>query len=188
MNGIVMETPMILEASAYVDNDKIPKLVELVKEFVKQDVDHLGVDIGEKNVGESINWKSIIVIPYEKDEYWTHNQELDDKAKAVVEYAKGMAGMERFAINILYKCSLIPIHLDDDQRPEYDSSGRYYNIIVPMDNNGYSIIDYKLIKNKIGNTLVFDGQLPHGGMNDTLDTRITIFLNVNKKAFNVSAK
>jgi hypothetical protein len=56
-----------------------------------------------------------------------------------------------------------------------------------MDNNGYSIIDYKLIKNKAGETLVFDGQLPHGGMNDTLETRVTIFLNVNKEAFNVPA-
>jgi hypothetical protein len=182
-----MEQPMILESSAYVGNDKIPKLVELVQKFMKQDVDHLGVDIGEKNVGQSINWKSIIVIPYAKDEYWTHNQELDDKAKHIIEHAKSMQGVERFAINILYKCSLIPIHLDDDKRPEYDSNGSYYNIIIPMDNNGYSIIDYKLIKNKEGETLVFDGQLPHGGMNDTLETRVTIFLNVNKEAFNVPA-
>ena len=182
-----MEQTMILEPSAYVDNDKIPKLVELVQEFMKQDVDHLGVDIGEKNVGQSINWKSIIVIPYAKDEYWTHNQELDDKAKHIIEHAKNMQGVERFAINILYKCSLIPIHLDDDKRPEYDSSGSYYNIIIPMDNNGYSIVDYKLIKNKAGETLVFEGQLTHGVMNDTLETRVTIFLNVNKEAFNVPA-
>lgn len=182
-----MEIPMILEPEAYVDNNKIPRLIELVQEFVKKGVDHLGVDIGEKNVGQSINWKSIIVVPYEKDEYWTHSPELDDKAKDVIAFAKDMAGVERFAINILYKCSLIPIHLDDDSRPEYDNSGRYYNIIIPLDDNGWSIIDSKLIKNKAGSTLVFDGQLPHGGMNDTLETRITIFLNVNKKAFNVSA-
>jgi hypothetical protein len=182
-----MKRPMILPPESYIDNDKIPKLVEFVEEFMKQDVSNFWVDIGEKNVGTSINWKSIIVNPYADDEYWSFNQEFDDKARHIIDYVKTMKGVERFAINVLFKASLIPIHVDDNRRPEYDDTGRYYNLLIPIYDHGYSIIDYKLIKNKTRVALVFDGQLPHGGMNDTLETRITLFLNVNKEAFNVPA-
>lgn len=182
-----MAYPLMLEPENYISNDKIPKLVEYVTEFVKQDMSKFWVDVGEKNVGETIRWYSIIVIPFDGDAFWVHNQELEDQAKHIIDYCKTMEGVERVAINILDKVSLIPIHLDDDKRPEYDSSGRHYNIIIPIDNNGYSIIDNKLFKNSTGVPLMFDGQLPHGGMNDTLEKRVTIFLNVNKKAFNVSS-
>ena len=182
-----MERPMIVEPETYVDFDKIPTLVEYVNEFVKQDMSKFWVDVGEKNVGESIRWYSIIVMPYENgDAYWTYNQELEDKAKHIIDYVKDMAGVERCAINILEKVSLIPIHLDDDKRPEHDTSGRLYNILIPLNDNGWSLVDGNMIKNKAGVPLVFDGQLPHGGMNDTLDTRMTIFLNVRKESFNVN--
>jgi hypothetical protein len=184
---VVMERLMILPPESYVDNNKIPRLVEFVEEFMKQDVSNFWVDIGEKNVGTSINWKSIIVNPYDIDEYWSQNRELEDKAKHIIDYVKTMKGVERFAINVLFKASLIPIHVDDDKRPEYDFTSRCYNILIPIYDHGYSIVDYKLIKNKTGVPLVFDGQIPHGGMNDTLETRITLFLNVNKEAFDVSA-
>jgi|APGre2960657505_1045072.scaffolds.fasta_scaffold155545_1 hypothetical protein len=182
------DRPMILPPESYADNHKIPKLVEYVEELMKHDVSDFWVDIGEKNVGTSINWKSIIVNPYDIDAYYTFNQGLEDIAKHIMDHAKIMKGVERFAINVLFKASLIPIHVDDDTRPEYDNTGRCYNILIPLYDHGYSIVDYKLIKNKARVPLVFDGQLPHGGMNDTLETRITIFLNVNKEAFNVASE
>ena len=55
----------LLDPSTYIDKDKLPKFVDLVEEFSKQELSHLWVDVGEANVGKSINWKSSIPIHYE---------------------------------------------------------------------------------------------------------------------------
>jgi hypothetical protein len=80
----------------------------------------------------------------------------------------------------------MPIHIDDETKPEYDESSEYYNIIVPVNSLGWSIVDYKVMKNEKCKPLIFNGQVPHGAMNDTLETRITIYLIVEKSRFNVN--
>lgn len=172
-----MEKPMPL----YLDQNKIPKLISLVEEFSKQDLAEFWVDVGELNVGTSINWKS--VVPYDAGGSWTVNELLSEKAKDIIDYVKTMRGIHRVTINYLQKYSFMPIHIDDETRPEYDTNSKYYNIIVSVNGHGWSIVDYKVIKNVPGEVLVFNGQVPHGAMNDTLETRITIYLIVEKAFF-----
>ena len=172
---------LLLDPSTYIDNDKLPAFVELVEEFLKQDVSKFWIDVGEQNVGVSINWKSIIV--YDTTGNISVSEELEESARHIIEYAITLKGLQRITINFLKGYSFMPIHVDGDDTKEYDSSNLSYNIIVPVTDHGQSIVDYKVIKNIRGYPLIFDGQVPHGAMNDTLETRITIYLQVNKTRF-----
>lgn len=170
----------LLAPSTYIDNDKLPKFVDLVEEFSKQNLSHLWVDVGEVHVGRSINWKSIA---YDLHDKQFSSKELEEKLESIVKYAETIEGLNRVTINFLEGYSFMPIHVDEGGDPAYSNSNMSYNIIVPVTDHGQSIIDHKVIDNKKGYPLIFDGMVPHGAMNDTLDTRITIFLLVDKTRF-----
>jgi hypothetical protein len=172
-----MKNSKLLDPSSYIDNDKISTLADLVEEFTKQDITKFWVDVGNKEVNHSINWKAMVVY----DE--TNNHPITESL-AVVNFAKAMRGIRRVTINRLEKYSFMPIHVDTDSLGEYDESGLDNNIIVPIDSNGWSIVDYKVYKNKRSHPVIFEPQIPHGSMNDTSDPRITIYLLVDKRYFN----
>lgn len=173
-----MDTEYLIDPTRYIDNDKLPKLVNLVEEFSKQELSHLWVDVGEVHVGRSINWKSIAYDLYDKQ---FSSKELEEKLAPIVSYVETIEGVTRITINFLEGYSFMPIHVDSGG--EYSDSNVSYNIIVPVTDIGQSIVDYKVFNNKRGQPLIFDGMVPHGAMNDTLDTRITIFLLVDKSRF-----
>lgn len=175
-----MKDSLLLNPNSYVDYDKLPSLIELVEEFSKQDLSNVWSDVGEDHVGTSINWKSVT---YDIPTNHFSNDGLAEIMLPIVEYVKTMQGINRVTVNYLFKYSFMPIHVDGEGIPEYDTSNLSYNIIIPVTDHGQSIIDYTVIKNKKGHPLIFDGMVPHGAMNDTLDTRITIFLLVDKTKF-----
>ena len=179
-----MENSILLNSETYLDHDKLPMLVDLVDEYTKQDLSKFWVDVGEHNVGRSINWKSVIV--YDVDNTWPISNELADHAKNIINFANTIPGINRITINLLNEYSFMPIHIDDETRPEYDDSSKYYNIILSVNSVGWSIVDYKVIKNEKYQSLIFNSQVPHGAMNDILETRITIYLIVEKSRFNVN--
>lgn len=176
-----MDTERLLEPDCYIDNNKLSALVDLIEEFSKQDVSKFWIDVGEQNVGVSINWKSIIM--YDNTGNISVSEELEKSARHIVEYATTLKGLQRITINFLKSYSFMPIHVDGDDTREYDASNLSYNIILPVNDHGWSIVDYKVIKNKKGYPLIFDGQVPHGSMNDTLETRITAYLLIDKTQF-----
>lgn len=171
----------VVNPSTYLDLVKLPILVELIDKFCKQDLSKFFVDVGEHNVSESINWKSVIV--YDADNVWNVSDDLKEKARSIIDYTKTVPGIIRIQINFLHKYSFMPIHIDDETSPEYDTSDPHYNIILPITDHGWSIVDYTVVKNKKGVPIIFNGQVPHGAMNDTLFTRITVYLIVDKDRF-----
>jgi hypothetical protein len=171
---------LLLDPSTYIDNDKLPAFVDLVEEFSKQDLSHLWFDVGEVHVGRSINWKSIA---YDLHDKHFASKELEEKLAPIVEYAETIVGLKRVTINFLEGYSFMPIHVDGEGIPEYDTRNGSYNVVVPVTDHGQSIVDYVVVKNKKGCPLIFHGQVPHGAMNDTLQTRITLFLIVDKTRF-----
>lgn len=171
---------LLLDPSTYIDNEKLPAFVDLVEEFSKQDLSHLWFDVGEVHVGRSINWKSIA---YDLHDKHFASKELEEKLAPIVEYAETIVGLKRVTINFLEGYSFMPIHVDGEGIPEYDTRNGSYNVLVSVTDHGQSIVDYVVIKNKKGYPLIFHGQVPHGAMNDTLQTRITLFLIVDKTRF-----
>lgn len=176
-----MNPERLIDPNSYIDNDKLPTLVDLIEEFSKQDVSTFWIDVGEVNAGISLNWKSVII--YDNTGNISVSKELEDRAKRIIDYAITLNGLQRITINFLEQVSFMPIHTDSTDIPEYDTSNTSYNIILPVNDHGWSIVDYKVIKNKKGYPLIFDGQVPHGSMNDTLETRITAYLLIDKTQF-----
>ena len=175
----------------YKDCAKLPCLINLVEEFIKGDMSSFWVTIGEEETattGLKLGWNSIIAY-----DTTGKNVVLDNLSKAaleIIEYAKTISGLDRITLNFLKPLSLMPIHIDGKPGPvkdiglgEYDISGPHYNVIIPVNTAGRSIIDDKVISNEQGKAIVFDCQIPHGAMNDSLETRITIFLLINKEEF-----
>jgi len=178
--------PEMLELSKYVDHEKIPKLVSLAKElFEKIDLEPFKVDVGKKNVGTSIRWYSVIIVPHKtNDVHYVFHEELESAAKDLICHARSMQGLERLALNILEPCSVVPIHYDNESDSDDRKLCPFYNILVPLDSNGYSIVNNKLIKNEDGQAIIFDPQSQHGAMNDTLEIRRNFFIKVRNEAFN----
>ena len=176
-----MDQLMILLPESYIDHDKIPKLVEFVEAFSKQDISKYWIDVSEKVIDISLNWKSIIV--YDKTGNYLVSNDVMMLASDIINYAGKINGLNRITINFLSRYSFMPIHTDTPEKADYDFSNSDFNMIVPCNTKGWSIIDYKVIKNVKGVPLIFDGQVPHGAMNDTTDTRITAYLLIDKKYF-----
>ena len=166
---------------SYIDIEKIPRLIHLIEEFSKQDISKFWIDVSEKVIDVSLNWKSIIV--YDTTGNYDVSKELKDLTKDIISHAVTLSGLNRITINFLMRYSFMPIHTDTPEKADYDFSNSDFNMIVPCDSNGWSIVDYKVIKNVKGTPLVFDGQVPHGAMNDTTNTRITAYLLIDKKYF-----
>jgi hypothetical protein len=172
---------MLLDRESYLDNDKLPILLGMVEELLKQDLSKFSFDVGEYNAGITINWRSIII--FDVDGCWQVSDELAQKVKHITDFTKTVPGINRITINFLEKHTCMPIHIDNEEYGEYDFSGKYLNIILPVTSNGWSVVDYKLIKNKRGEAIMFSGQVPHGAMNDTNETRVSIYLIVEKSRF-----
>lgn len=177
--------PSILDSTSYIDYDKIPKLVSLANTLLDNiDLTPFRVDIGEKNVGTSIRFYSVIIIPHERDDiYYVSYNELNEAAAELVAHANSMIGMKRLAINILEPCSVIPMHYDNEADSDTGEIHSFYNFLIPLDSNVYSIVNDKLIKNNDGEPLVFDPQSFHGGINDTLEIRQNLFFRIANEAF-----
>lgn len=175
-------------AKSYIDSQKISGLVELIEELVKQDLRQYMFDLGYEEKlpgiinGTFVDWKSITV--YDSTEGNPVDKNFAILASKVIDYVKDMDGVVRLVINFLGSFSNMPLHIDNLDLPEYDNSSWYYNMLIPITNHGQSVIDGKVIPNKKGEGLVFDGQVPHAAINQTSDMRITIFLLVDKLKFN----
>jgi hypothetical protein len=171
----------LVDPLRYTDIDKIPKLIDLIDDLTSHDVSKFWIDVSEKVIDVSLNWKSLII--YDNTGNYDVPNELTDMAKDIIEYTKTISGLNRITVNFLMRYSFMPIHTDTPDKPDYDTSNNSYNMIYPVDGNGWSIVDYKVIKNEKGKALVFDGQVPHGAMNDTTYTRKTVYLLLEKKYF-----
>jgi hypothetical protein len=180
-----MKRPSMLDPKSYIDYDKIPMLVSLVKEvFDRIDLFPYKVDIGEKNVGQSIRWYSVILIPHKTDDvYYIKYEHLETSAAEIIAYARSMAGLERLVLNILEPCSVVPMHYDNEDDSDNGEVCSFYNLLIPLDSNGYSIVNDRIFKNHDGEPLVFDPQSHHGAMNDTLDIRRNFFCRIRNEAF-----
>ena len=168
----------------YNDHAKLPYLTTLVEEFIKGDMSSFWITIGEEETagtGLELGWNSIIL--YDTTGKNTVLDKVSIAGSEIIEYAKKIDNLDRITLNFLKPLSLMPIHVDGNDLDEYDTSGPHYNIILPVNTAGRSIIGDKVILNEKGKSIVFDCQIPHGAMNDSLETRITIFLLVNKENF-----
>jgi hypothetical protein len=181
-----LRRPDVLPNESYVDIHKMEKLTELVHELIEKiNVKPFGVDVGKVNNEPFRGWYSVIVLPFEREDvFYVRYPELHEAAQDVINYAKTMKGLDRLAINILEPGCLLPLHYDNWTNADDMGDPPHYNILVPLNGNGHSIVNDKLYVNKKDEPLIFDPQSYHGGFNSTYEDRYNYFIKIKNEAFN----
>lgn len=171
----------LIDPLTYVDYEKLLVLSDLIQKFVEHDCSRYWFDVSELEDEFSLNWKAIVLL--DRTNNWKIDTVLKPYTQDIINYALTIKGMSRITVNFLLKRSFIPIHTDTPSKKDYDDSCSLYNVILPLDDNGWSIIDYQVLKNQKNSMLVFDGQVPHGALNETAGMRKTVYLLIEKKYF-----
>lgn len=182
-----LRRPDVLPKESYVDLHKVDRLTELVSILLEEiDVKKYGVNVGKVNNEPYLNnWFQFILLPFEYEEsFYVEYPELSESKAVtdVIEFAKNMSGLERLAINILEPCSLLPLHYDNGSNADDEGDPPHYNLLVPLGNNGHSIVNDKLYINKSGDALIFDPQSYHGGFNSTYEDRYNYFVKIRNES------
>lgn len=181
-----LRRPDVLPNESYVDLHKIDRLTELVHELIEKiDVKPFGVDVGKANNEPLLKgWYSVIVLPFEyEDTHYVLYPELHEAAQDMINYAKTMEGLERIAINILEPGCLLPLHYDNWTNADDIGDPPHYNILVPLNGRGHSVVNDKLYVNEQDVPIIFDPQSYHGGFNSTYEDRYNYFVKVKNEAF-----
>jgi hypothetical protein len=184
---------MIIESTKYKDHHKIGTLADIARGCFNHDADSWFelrdqvIDLKDQEQRDDVNW--FVLHVYDQVGTNDHIHEIvKSKFAPVTEYLKNMQGVERALFNFIGPNSTIPDHVDSDDLPPYAETS-IYNIVVGVfipseDPNLLALqIDGKVTGNKVGESIVFNGQVPHSGWNRTDGWRITMFLFVKKWAF-----
>lgn len=170
----------MIESSKYKEIKILPILVDKISLFVKEhDLTDFFIDVGELNVGRSINWKAIIL--WDETDSYIIKPDLQNAASSVIAVAETMPGLKRITINFLDPMSVMPMHRDSEEPTPN------YNMIIPITDNGWFILDDKVIKSTKNEKILFDGSSLHGVMNDSFERRISVYLLISKDRFYDSA-
>ena len=171
----------MINPNTYKDIELLPTLVDNVLSFTQRgDLSNFFIDVGEFNVGKSINWKAIVV--WDVTGNYVIENELKEVAEPIIDIAKNIPGLQRITINFLGPMSVMPMHQDSEG---YTND---YNMIIPITDNGWFLLDGKVFKSSKNEKIVFDGCILHGVMNDSFDERISLYLLIDKGRFYDSAK
>lgn len=95
-----------------------------------------------------------------------------------------MPGVNRASVVAIGPNSIVPIHIDDENRPAYDNSFHYNvftGVIVPQ--GCEVIIDNKLHIPQEQEPIAFDAQIPHSATNSTNEWWVSVLLYIHKTEF-----
>lgn len=166
----------MIDSSTYKEATLVPTLVSKINSFIEnEDLSNFFIDVGEYNVGRSINWKAIVL--WDVTGNYDISDDLKNAASTVIDVAKMMPGLQRITVNFLGAMAVMPMHKDSE---DYTSD---YNMIIPVTDNGWFLLDGKVFKSSKDEQIVFDGCIPHGVMNDSFEERRSVYLLINKGRF-----
>lgn len=95
-----------------------------------------------------------------------------------------MPGVNRASVVAIGPNSIVPVHVDDENRPAHDVSFHYNvftGVIVPQ--GCEVIIDDKLHVPQEQDPIAFDAQIPHSASNPTDDWWVSLLLYIPKTEF-----
>jgi|TARA_R110000796_G_scaffold27018_9_gene74701 hypothetical protein len=181
----------ILDEKTYVDNHKFKQLAKVCQTCIGQDVNgwlefkDKTIDLTDTEEHKDIDWFVLFL-------YDEHNDDpipnfVLEKFAPVRDMLKNMAGVYRALFNFVGPNSTIPDHVDSDELPPYAETN-IYNIVlgvfVDEDADIGLEVENEFAKTLVGKATIFDGQIPHRGWNRSNEWRCTLFMFVDKEAFN----
>jgi hypothetical protein len=115
---------------------------------------------------------------------------LIDSFPKTLEFLKELNGITRIELIAIGPNSIIPLHLDDMSRPQFDPNNNFYimfiGIHVPSDDASIVglQIDKEIYNHTYGKAIVFDTQIPHSAWNNSDKWWLSLRLSVLKEYFN----
>lgn len=183
---------MINSISNYIDHDKFLKLYQLCSSLTIDEVRDFLINITEYDDSpdlteihprdrKNIDFRICIIYGDE-----SLNLDIQERFSSIIDAVKEMKGVVRAALVNIGPSSIMPLHVDDMQRPLYDES-TLYNVFI-----GLTVPDYNssVVGVKIGNQtldhstpIVFDAQVPHEAWNQSDKDWLSLLLYINKEHF-----
>jgi hypothetical protein len=188
---------MWLDPKNFKDYDVLVKATMLAQDIFKElDVYSIDTSLVE-HIGEEItevNWFGIIVYQKEPIKSFVADK-IDPRFKIIYDLFDNTDSIYQAVINVVGPNSVTPLH--NDSR-DYESNpirigytrGRITpyqmmtGIQTPEGDIGMEFVSGYTMRWKDGDIMAFDGSEDHHGWNRTSSPRITMFLDVDKNAFN----
>jgi hypothetical protein len=117
-------------------------------------------------------------------------QKLLDQFPQTLEFSKAFDGIIKIELIAIGPNSIIPLHLDDMSRPQFDTNNNWYSVFVGIhvpsdDSNIIGVqIDKEIYNHTYGKAIVFDTQIPHCAWNNSDKWWLSVRLSVLKEFFN----
>lgn len=185
--------PYILKKEEYTDYKKFDALATACRQCLDNNVDNWlkfqksTLDLREYE--EEVNDEWFVLHVYDKNNEDPIPDFVHQKFAPVVDILKNMAGVNRALFNFLGPQSIIHEHVDSDELPPYAETD-IYNVVLGIFRADTELNDIALevegvvLPTVVGEPVIFDGQVPHRGWNRSNEWRMTLFMFVDKDAFN----
>ncbi len=114
---------------------------------------------------------------------------LIKKFQKSLNYAKTLSGVVKIELIAIGPNSVVPTHLDDMSRPQFDNNNDWYSVFIGV---VVPSIDLRMIGVQVGNeiynhmcgkAIVFDTQIPHSAYNNTDQWWLSLRLSILKEKF-----
>jgi hypothetical protein len=190
----------VIDQEAYVDADKLALIAEQLAPIVanKAQLDPFLFDIAREDgaygdltdthPSERKNVASYAALVYGGD--------VDPQLKEILgetyDLMTSLQGLTLATLFFIAPHSVVPRHIHDMERPEYDYTPEYnvfLGISVPSEEAEFvgAQVGKDVYNNANGRALIFDYQVPHSAWNNTDDWWLGIIFYINKECFNESS-
>lgn len=185
--------PYILKKEAYVDHNKFNELANACRMCLDNNVNnwiefkHNSLDLRDYEEEVVDEWHVLHI--YDENNEDPIPDFVHDKFAPVIDILKNMNGVYRALFNLLGPNAIIHEHVDSDELPPYADTD-IYNVVLGVFRADCKLEDIALevegivLPTVVGEPVIFDGQVPHHGWNRSDEWRMTLFMFVDKEAFN----
>lgn len=187
----------VVSQETYIDNNKLYEIYQDLKLLDINEIQPFLYDIARE---DNAYGDLTEMHPKDRKEVSSHaallfggdvNPQLKSILGDTYNKIENLSGIELATFFFIAPNSIVPTHIHDMERPEYDYTSHYnvfLNISVPSDDSNIvgAKIGNDIYNNKDGQALIFDYQVPHSAWNKTDKWWLGIIFYINKESFNES--
>lgn len=180
----------ILDKEQYADYKKLENLAQTCRTCLGNDVNNWlkfkeqTIDLTDTEPHKDIDW--FVLFLYDETNCDPIPEFVKEQFAPVIEILKDLKGCYRALFNFVGPNSEIPDHVDSEELEPYAQTDIYNVVLGVFAKEGSDIgleVEGVFLPTKVGEASIFDGQVPHRGWNHSDEWRCTLFMFVNKGAF-----
>lgn len=122
------------------------------------------------------------------DQHFSADETIQERFKDTRALAENLPGVDTIKIIAVGPNSIVPLHLDDMERPAFDLNSWYsvlVGVIVPSSDQNLLALqsDDKVYNHSYKQCIIFDTQIPHQAWNHTNQWWLMLRLSIKKEFF-----